>query len=233
MTDAIDPPSVDPGFGSGGGEPYASALRDTFGILTLRECESSDGPCAGTDVTSFDVSRFHGEATATERRLLRGLEGPLIDLGCGPGRMVKAATRSGISALGVDLSPDAVDAANAAGLTVLRRSVFEALPLEGRWRSALLLDGNIGIGGDPTRMLARCAQLLGPGGVLLVETHPDADRDHAFEGTVTDGMGRTSARFAWAEIGSAALARRSAETVMLVDQSWTVDGRAFCRLVRR
>lgn len=233
MTDDTVPSMIETVFGSGGAEPYASALRDTFGVLTLRECEDDDGPCDGTDVTSFDVGRFHRDATVAERRLLRGLIGPLIDLGCGPGRMVKAATRSGISSLGVDLSTDAVDAAILDGLAVLRRSVFEPLPLEGRWASALLLDGNIGIGGDPTRLLARCAQVLAPDGVLIVEAHPDADRDHTFDGTVTDQDGRTSDRFAWAEIGARALADRSTATVMRFDECWIADERTFCRLVRR
>ena len=31
----------------------------------------------------------------------------------------------------------------------MQRSVFDRLPDEGRWGSALLLDGNVGIGGDP------------------------------------------------------------------------------------
>ena len=42
-------------------------------------------------------------------------------------------------------------------------------PTPGRWRSALLLDGNIGIGGRPARLLARIASLLAPGGAILVE----------------------------------------------------------------
>ena len=40
------------------------------------------------------------------------------------------------------------------GGPALRRSVFDPLPGEGRWGTALLLDGNIGIGGDPRALLA-------------------------------------------------------------------------------
>ena len=55
---------------------------------------------------------------------------------------------------------------------MLCRSIFERLPGEGRWRSVLLLDGNIGIGGDPVRLLTRIASLLAAGGVALVEVEP-------------------------------------------------------------
>jgi hypothetical protein len=36
----------------------------------------------------------------------------------------------------------------------------------------LLADGNIGIGGDPVRLLRRCAALLRSGGTMLVEAEP-------------------------------------------------------------
>jgi len=42
----------------------------------------------------------------------------------------------------------------------VRRSVFDALPAEGRWHTALLADGNVGIGGDPIRLLSRLRGLI-------------------------------------------------------------------------
>lgn len=222
-------------FGAGRDEPYARALADAVGLLSLHEWdpESGDGGAPGRHVETFDTAVFAEPATSLERRLLRGLDGPLIDLGCGPGRMVRAALRQGISAIGVDVSAAAVDLAVRSGLAVLRRSVFEPLPLEGRWRSALLLDGNIGIGGDPTALLARCGRLLAPGGALVAEVHSSAARDHEFEGTLTDERGRTSERFPWAQLGAEALAARARGTVLALDQSWSIEGRTFCRLTRR
>ena len=35
--------------------------------------------------------------------------------------------------------------------------MFEPLPGEGRWGTVLLLDGNVGIGGDPVALLERAA----------------------------------------------------------------------------
>jgi hypothetical protein len=62
--------------------------------------------------------------------------------------------------LGVDVSPAAVARAKGAGGAVLRRSVFDRLPAEGRWGTALLADGNIGIGGDPHALLRRVRDSL-------------------------------------------------------------------------
>ena len=59
---------------------------------------------------------------------------------------------------------------------MLRRDVFARVPGEGRWSHVLLADGNIGIGGDPLRLLERAAGLLAAGGTVLVETDPEAAR---------------------------------------------------------
>ena len=56
------------------------------------------------------------------------------------------------------------------GAPVLERSVFDRIPGVGRWATALLLDGNLGIGADPIALLARVFTLLRPGGEVLVET---------------------------------------------------------------
>jgi SAM-dependent methyltransferase len=96
-------------------------------------------------------------------------EGPTIDLGCGPGRLVTQLIRRGIPALGVDLSATAVGLARRSGAPVLRRDVFGPLPGAGRWHTVLLADGNIGLGGDPIRVLQRAADLMSRGGRCLAE----------------------------------------------------------------
>jgi len=39
----------------------------------------------------------------------------------------------------------------------------------GRWAHVLLADGNVGIGGDVVALLRRCAELVRPGGTVVVE----------------------------------------------------------------
>jgi len=96
-------------------------------------------------------------------------QGPTIDLGCGPGRLVAHLVQRGVPALGVDLSATAVKLARSSGAPALRRDVFEPLPGVGRWRTVLLADGNVGLGGDPSRVLRRAAELLCRGGQCVAE----------------------------------------------------------------
>ncbi len=56
----------------------------------------------------------------------------------------------------------------------MRANLFTPLPAEGSWDQVLLADGNIGIGGDPVRMLRRAAGLLAPGGILIAELETSA-----------------------------------------------------------
>ncbi|PXA70145.1 class I SAM-dependent methyltransferase [Cryobacterium arcticum] len=221
---AVDQPTT---FGSGGSEPYAAALQNESATLYLRH-SVGELPASAT----MDAGRWSADADATDLSLLAGAAGPVLDIGCGPGRMIRAAMSTGLAALGVDVSPTAVRIATEAGLAVLNRSVFSDMPLEGGWGTALLLDGNIGIGGDAGALLARCAELLADDGVLLVEVSPHPERDHAFEGTLEDTQGRRSDVFPWAEIGIVPLRARASAAGLRVAQDWRRDGRWFARLVR-
>jgi SAM-dependent methyltransferase len=104
-----------------------------------------------------------------DRAVVELCTGPTIDLGCGPGRLVTELIRRGIPALGVDQSATAVGLARRNGAPVLRRDVFDQLPGTGRWQTVLLADGNVGLGGDPQRVLRRSAQLLACGGRCIAE----------------------------------------------------------------
>ena len=94
---------------------------------------------------------------------------PTLDLGCGPGRFTADLHHRGHAALGVDTSRAAIELTRARGGTAMRADVFAPLPAEGCWDQVLLTDGNIGIGGDPVRMLRRAVCLLAPGGVVIAD----------------------------------------------------------------
>ncbi|MDT5016967.1 MAG: hypothetical protein QOD39_3127 [Mycobacterium sp.] len=109
-------------------------------------------------------------ADAIFDRAVVGLcDGPTIDLGCGPGRLVARLVQRGLPALGVDQSATAVELARRSGAPALRRDVFESLPGTGRWQTVLLADGNVGLGGDPWRVLHRAGELLRRGGRCVAE----------------------------------------------------------------
>ena len=89
-------------FGSGGAEPYASALRrPESALLFLPDTRAG----STSRRVTMDVSRWNADADAADRTLLLSVTGPLLDVGRGPGRMVRAAEDLGIMAEGIDVSP--------------------------------------------------------------------------------------------------------------------------------
>ena len=185
---------ADPTVGDAG-RPDRAPTADQHASRLVRE----DG-----SVIRLDVGAWSSPADALERSLLGGLSGPVLDIGCGPGRLVVALGEMAIAAMGVDASPVAVDLAVRRNAAALVRSVFDHVPGAGRWPSALLFDGNIGIGGDPARLLARTAQLLAPAGHLLVETGAPAEPLRCFRARLERGPD-ASEWFPWAQIGVNAL----------------------------
>ncbi|TDC21224.1 methyltransferase domain-containing protein [Streptomyces sp. 8K308] len=180
----------------------------------------------------MDVERWCAAPDAADRTVLRRCSGSVLDIGCGPGRMIAALARAARPALGIDTAPAAVARSRAAGGTALLRSVFGAVPGEGWWGSALLLDGNVGIGGDPAALLRRVARLLAPGGLLIAEAAPE-DVDERFPARLAVDDGPPGPAFPWARVGSAALGSRAEAEGWTRAGSWTVAGRPFLALVNR
>ena len=178
----------------------------------------------------MDLTRWHDPATAEEQCLLATVEGPVIDLGCGPGRLVVTLAAGGVPALGVDSSPSAIALARARGATVLQRDLFELLPGEGHWATALLFDGNVGIGGDPTRLLARCRRLLAGRGQIVAEVQPPGTGWRRVTAWF-ERDGHRSASFAWAVVGADAIAEVARPAGLAVaGLGATPSGRWFARL---
>lgn len=172
------------------------------------------------------IADWAAPARPEELELLHGLRGPVLDLGCGPGRLVAALAEMGTPALGVDASPVAIDAARQLGAPVLQRSVFDALPGEGRWRSVLLFDGNVGIGGDPVGLLRRLGTLLGVGGRAMVEVDPPGYPTITAEARI-ERADEVTDWFPWACVGADALDAVAADAGLCRREWQSVGGRWF------
>jgi SAM-dependent methyltransferase len=218
-----------PTFGTGGGEPYARALKHAdSSVLYLEKLDDDESLSS----SSMDFGRWNGTADRTDIALLGSVRGPVLDVGCGPARMVRAAVAMRLEVLGLDVSPTAIELGRAAGLPMHEGSVFDAIPAEGEWQTVLLVDGNVGIGGDVTRLLTRCADLISVDGEIVVELDSDPERDHRYTGRLVDIHGASSESFPWAEVGLLGVTRRASETGLQLRQAWSSGSRSFCRLTK-
>ena len=202
-------------------DPYTRALRTGRGPLYLRRADGWLLP--------LEVERWCARADAVDLEILDRCEGAVLDIGCGPGRLVAELARQGRRVLGIDVSAAAVSRTARLGGPALHRSVFEPLPAEGRWDTALLVDGNVGIGGDPLALLTRLAGLLVPDGLLVAETEP-ADVDERVHVHLTDAHGTVGTPFPWARAGTPALIRYATRAGWTVADQWRTGGRSFVTL---
>jgi len=203
-------------------ELYGRTLEASRDATTVR---SSDGRA-----WPLPLQRYLGPLTAADEDVLSRATAPVLDVGCGPGRHVLALARRGSLALGVDVSPVAVRIARERGAIVHQASVFDHIPGAGGWGSALLLDGNIGIGGRPTALLARLARLLRRGGVVLVELE-SGDAPSGPARIRLEAGGAVSDWFRWAHVGADAIGRHAQAAGLVVHETWEVEGRCFAGLV--
>jgi SAM-dependent methyltransferase len=198
---------------------FDAALRGSSCVLEL----------GGGERMTLPVARWHGPPDTFDDVLLARCRGWTLDVGCGPGRLVGALTRRGVPTLGVDVSPVAVTLTRRRGAPALQADVFDRLPGEGLWRHVLLVDGNVGIGGDPITLLARVRELLAPGGTAIVELDPPGTGLRQGTAQVA-GQNDT---FPWARVAVDVAAEIAGRAGLSLAASKGSAGRWFVELARR
>lgn len=158
---------------------------------------------------------------------------PVLDVGCGPGRHTVALRHLGLRALGVDIAPSAIEATRRRGGSAHQGSIFGPIPEAGSWGSALLLDGNIGIGGDPRVLLARTRELLRLGGRVLAEVEPPGSGSRGLRVRIESGGEICGDWFDWALVDVQGLSETAARVGFTISTVWTGGGRWFARLDAR
>ena len=174
------------------------------------------------------LARWLGTPDAAEETVLRRAVGPVLDIGCGVGRHVVALRRRGVAAVGVEISAVAASIAREQGAEVIVGSIFDQ-PRRSDWRSMLLLDGNIGIGGDGARLLRRAASLLAPGGRILVELDPPAAGSRARRVRL-EGERVVSQWMPWHFVAVEEIDALAAAAGLVVHERWRAGDRWFARL---
>jgi SAM-dependent methyltransferase len=178
---------------------------------------------------ALPVRRWLGAATAADLSVVVRAQGPVLDVGCGPGRLLRALDARGIRAVGVDASPVAARLARRGGAAIVEGCLFGDVPAAGEWRTALLVDGNVGIGGDPARLLRRVRALIAPGGSVLVELDPPGTAARV-DRLRLECRGAASDPFAWARVGVDGIAAIAAPVGLRVAERWQHSDRWFVRL---
>ena len=154
----------------------------------------------GEHPEALPVGRWSHDADSSDHAMLALCQGPTLDIGCGPGRMSAALAARGHQVLGIDVVHEAVGQTLRRGVSAVRVDVFDDLPGEGTWHTALLADGNVGIGGDPVTLMRRVRQLLGPRGRAVVEVAGPGVPAVSAWATLESGDLR-SRPFRWAVLG--------------------------------
>jgi len=175
------------------------------------------------------LDRWLAPVDAADAAVLEWAVAPVLDIGCGPGRHLAALRAAGKPGLGVDLSPVAVRLARGRGVVALPGSVFSEVPWGGRWRTVLLLDGNIGIGGAPALLLRRARELLAPGGAVLVELDPPGAPTYRTRVRL-EGAGVVSEWFGWARVGLDGVEPLARRAGLQLAGTLSAGGRCFARL---
>jgi SAM-dependent methyltransferase len=176
------------------------------------------------------LDRWLAPADAADAALLARIAGPVLDIGCGPGRHIAALRAAGKRALGVDLSPVAVRLARDRGADAIAGDVFAHVP--GRWRTALLLDGNVGIGGAPAALLRRAGELLEPGGEVVAEVDPPGSPTFRTRIRI-EAPDAVSEWFAWARVGADGVDAIAARAGFAQRGVFEAGGRTFVTLCPR
>jgi SAM-dependent methyltransferase len=195
----------------------------TLSLTPARLC-TTDGR-----VLDLPAHRWFAAASAAEQRALDHAIGPALDIGCGPGRHLVALAERNVFALGIDISAPFLDVARSRGVNVLERSVFARVPGPRRWRTALLFDGNIGIGGDPVALLSRVVELLRDDGRVIVEIEPD-DAEHAVMVVRAEVDEEVGPWFHWTTVDLDRLTTIASAVGLDVVEAWDSDARRFAVL---
>jgi hypothetical protein len=136
-----------------------------------------------------------------------------------------------VVALGLDASPTAVGIATARGANAILGDVFTHTIDAGAWQTVLLLDGNVGIGGDPVALLRRISELMAEDAAVIVET--DGPGRGLQCGSVRlEDDDAVSVWFPWARVGEDAIETISGVAGLRIAERWNDDGRWFVELVR-
>lgn len=150
-------------------DAWGAIFRDQWaGVAAGHQIERDDGR---VDKFESAASYFTTPRFDVERELLARLEGPVLDLGCGPGSYALYLQNLGLQVTASDYSPGALDVCRARGCKdVLRNDLRKFRAAPGAFRSVIVMGNTLGAHQTPATFPAFLSELrstVGAGGHLL------------------------------------------------------------------
>ncbi|MGE3976916.1 MAG: class I SAM-dependent methyltransferase [Nitrospira sp.] len=138
--------------------PTRKSVEDYF-------CEAYDGDYGA--VEACDDRQPVYQSVLKHLSLYRSSPGALLDVGCGDGEFLLLCRRAGWDCTGIELSEQAATRAARKGLTILPLHALQGGE-DGRRFDVVALINVLETVADPLIMLRQAADLLTPGGLLIV-----------------------------------------------------------------
>lgn len=145
-------------------------MRDAWrGVATEHVLERDDGYINSTDGTQY-VAPI-SEWWESEKLATLKFKGPLLDIGCGAGRIGKHCQENNIEYSGIDISPLAVEVCKERGFDDVHIASVEKLDLERNDFNTIVMYGNnFGLLGEPSKivdMLKNFHRMTTPDAIIL------------------------------------------------------------------
>ena len=210
-----------------------AALRPPAASVAARRARRGRVRIAGGAAHRCRSPAGSAPVDAADRAVLEHALAPVLDIGCGPGPASRRAGRRRARRARPGPLPR-----RGAARTRARRRGDPALrlrrrPRAGTWRTALLLDGNIGIGGRPARCCARARALVARGGRGAGRDRRAGTAPPRAHRVRLESHGAMSPWFGWATVGADALAALALAAGLAPREQFAVGGRWFAQLERR
>lgn len=162
-------------------DPFGQALWDHYhGHPARIALRRDDGLVTGQDAAVY----FAGPESwgPSEAEALKLVHGQVLDIGCGAGRHALVLQERGLSVVGLDLSPLAVQVARCRGLRRVVVGAATAIPFApASFDTFLLLGNNLGLVGSvegTVALLRQLQELARPGAVVIASSRDPATTDN-------------------------------------------------------
>jgi SAM-dependent methyltransferase len=166
-------------------DAYGHAMCDHFRGKAEQVIIERDDGYITTDVPLHVYFDSPAKWTPVERRAFRQVRGRVLDVGCGAGRVTLAAQEQGLTAVGIDNSPQAVKTSHLRGVSTAHvQSIADAHRLRGKFDTIVMYGNNFGLFGGMERgrrLLRQFHKITSPQArILATSTDPyqTANADH-------------------------------------------------------